>query len=282
MTGHVRFTDGRPAPDVTVHVVGAGYEMDGFRGEIATNADGSFDLRVTPNLVYMVIARGEQGAAPPIEGLVVRRDERVEGLEFELGPATRVHGRVTVGADEKSVAGQDMILTQYGRNEHDLEETELPNPGGRRHVVRLSVLHRGVTDEEGLYEFFVGPGKFRLSDAYINGPQLGATMRGTVDFKSQTVDLGGTYVPLYGLNSALGAIPILGKVLVGRKGEGVVGITFAIKGKLDDPNVLVNPMSVMTPGIFRHIFDFTGAVPDSAAAAANPPNYEGVRPYQHR
>ena len=51
--------------------------------------------------------------------------------------------------------------------------------------------------------FSVGGGKFHLKDAYMNGDQLGATMRGTVDFKSQTVDLGGTYVPLYGLNSAL-------------------------------------------------------------------------------
>jgi hypothetical protein len=117
--------------------------------------------------------------------------------------------------------------------------------------------------------FTVGGGKFRLKDAYMNGAQLGATMRGTVDFKAQTVDLGGTYVPLYGLNSALGAIPILGKVFVGRQGEGVVGITFAIKGSLDDPSVLVNPISAITPGIFRQIFDFTGSVPDSAAASSS-------------
>ena len=110
--------------------------------------------------------------------------------------------------------------------------------------------------------FTVGAGKFQLKDAYMNGPLLGATMRGTVDFKAETIELGGTYVPLYGLNSALGAIPVLGRVLVGRQGEGVVGITFAIKGKLDNPTVLVNPMSVMTPGIFRQIFEFTGSVPD--------------------
>jgi hypothetical protein len=116
--------------------------------------------------------------------------------------------------------------------------------------------------------FSVGGGKFRLKDAYMNGPMLGATMRGAVDFKAQTVDLGGTYVPLYGLNSALGSIPILGRVLVGRQGEGVVGITFAIKGKLDDPQVLVNPMSVMTPGIFRQIFEFTGSVPDQPAPSS--------------
>ena len=130
--------------------------------------------------------------------------------------------------------------------------------------------------------FSVGAGKFRLKDAYMNGPMLGATMRGTVDFKAQTVDLGGTYVPLYGLNSALGAIPILGRVLVGRQGEGVVGITFAVKGKLDEPSVLVNPMSVMTPGIFRQIFEFTGSVPDQASPSSPssfvPPSHQFVQP----
>ncbi|HEX2447543.1 MAG TPA: AsmA-like C-terminal domain-containing protein [Methyloceanibacter sp.] len=127
---------------------------------------------------------------------------------------------------------------------------------------RQQVVRHKIVFNQLRAPFTVGAGKFRLKDAYMNGPMLGATMRGSVDFKAQTVDLGGTYVPLYGLNSALGSIPILGRVLVGRQGEGVVGITFAIKGKLDEPTVLVNPMSVMTPGIFRQIFEFTGSVPD--------------------
>jgi len=104
-------------------------------------------------------------------------------------------------------------------------------------------------------------------DAYVNGPALGATMRGRVNFKTQTVNLGGTYVPLYGLNSALGAIPILGGIFVGRQGEGLVGITFAIQGQLDDPNVLVNPISVVAPGIFRQIFEFREQGQNAAASA---------------
>lgn len=129
--------------------------------------------------------------------------------------------------------------------------------------------------------FVVGGGKFHLRDAYMNGPALGATMRGTVDFKSKTVELGGTYVPLYGLNSALGAIPILGRVLVGRQGEGVVGITFAIKGKLSNPTVLVNPISMMAPGIFRQIFDFTGSVPNQGATTAAPKKFERIQPFRN-
>ncbi len=120
--------------------------------------------------------------------------------------------------------------------------------------------------------FSVGGGKFRLNDAYMNGPQLGATMRGSVDFKTQTVDLGGTYVPAYGLNAGvLGAIPVFGKVLTGRQGEGLIGITFTVQGKLDDPAVLVNPMSVLTPGIFRQIFEGGQARASEASPAVEPP-----------
>ena len=39
--------------------------------------------------------------------------------------------------------------------------------------------------------FSVGGGKFRLKDAYMNGPMLGATMRGTVDFKGADGRAGG-------------------------------------------------------------------------------------------
>jgi hypothetical protein len=121
--------------------------------------------------------------------------------------------------------------------------------------------------------FAVGKGQFLLNDAYVNGPALGATMRGRVDFKAQTVNLGGTYVPLYGLNSALGNIPILGGIFVGRQGEGVVGITFAIQGQLDDPNVLVNPISVVAPGIFRQIFEFRGEGHNAASTTTAPSTF---------
>jgi hypothetical protein len=73
------------------------------------------------------------------------------------------------------------------------------------------------------------------------------------------------------LNSALGNIPILGGIFVGRQGEGVVGITFAIQGQLDDPNVRVNPMSVVAPGIFRQIFEFRGEGQNAASTGTTSP-----------
>ena len=77
-----------------------------------------------------------------------------------------------------------------------------------------------------------------------------------MDEGTRVIGLSGTMVPAYGINSMLGAVPILGDILASRKGEGVFGVTYAMKGPLDDPTLTVNPLSVLTPGILRRIFEF--------------------------
>ncbi len=110
--------------------------------------------------------------------------------------------------------------------------------------------------------FSYGDGQFILHDSYVNGPVIGATLRGKIDFRTERMRLGGTYVPLYGLNSAIGEIPVLSDLLVGRKGEGVFGVTFAIEGPTAKPTVIVNPVSLLAPGVFRQIFDFNNSTRD--------------------
>ena len=104
--------------------------------------------------------------------------------------------------------------------------------------------------------FSIGQGQFVLHDSQVKGELLGATMRGSIDFDKERIRLGGTYIPLYGLNAAVGAVPVLGDILVGRQGEGMLGITFGIYGSTQNPQVLVNPMSLVAPGVFRQIFEF--------------------------
>ncbi|HEY8129992.1 MAG TPA: DUF3971 domain-containing protein, partial [Hyphomicrobium sp.] len=84
---------------------------------------------------------------------------------------------------------------------------------------------------------------------------------GKVDFKTKRVNLGGTYIPLQGLNGAFGAIPVLGQIISGTQGEGIFGITFAVQGPTSDPQVIVNPLSLVAPGIFREMFQMTASDP---------------------
>jgi hypothetical protein len=105
--------------------------------------------------------------------------------------------------------------------------------------------------------FSIGHGQFVIHNAVINGPFEGATLRGKVDFRAQAMDLGGTYVGGTGLMQVLASIPVLGTILTGPRGEGVFGITYAIQGSMANPQVVVNPLALLTPGIFREIFQMT-------------------------
>jgi AsmA-like C-terminal region/Protein of unknown function len=109
--------------------------------------------------------------------------------------------------------------------------------------------------------FSVGYGQFVLEESYLKGPLVGANMRGKVDFKTRRINIGGTYIPLQGLNGALGGIPLLGQLISGAHGEGIFGITFAVQGSMSDPQVLVNPLSLVAPGIFREMFQMTSQNP---------------------
>ena len=104
--------------------------------------------------------------------------------------------------------------------------------------------------------FAVGVNQFQLYDAAINGPIMGATLRGRVDFAHDTISLSGTYIPLYGVNAALGVVPLIGDLLKGRDNEGIFGITFAVQGRTANPDVSVNPAAIFAPGFLRQIFEF--------------------------
>lgn len=120
--------------------------------------------------------------------------------------------------------------------------------------------------------FSIGHEQFVLHESYVSGELLGATMRGSIDFQKERVRLGGTYIPLYGLNAAVGAVPVLGDILVGRRGEGMLGITFGIYGNINKPEVLVNPMSLVAPGVFRQIFEFEQGKQQIRARPDSKPN----------
>lgn len=98
--------------------------------------------------------------------------------------------------------------------------------------------------------------RIEVVDGVLDGDTTGGTMRGFVYTKAQEYDLVGTYVPLFALNSIFQKLPLFGALLGGRDGEGLVGVTFAIRGNLDDPQFLINPASVLVPGAFRSLFEF--------------------------
>ena len=121
----------------------------------------------------------------------------------------------------------------------------------------------------GLPEAMSGPGlKFsRLIAPFVWGGQmvylgesqafsasLGLTAKGTIDLRRGTLDVSGTVVPLYVINSALGRIPGIGQLFSPERGGGLFAVSFGLHGPATDPSVAVNPLSALTPGLARRLF----------------------------
>lgn len=136
------------------------------------------------------------------------------------------------------------------------------------------VVRQAVDFDSMRAPFAVGHGQFVIDDAELRGALFGGSLRGKADFRAQMINLAGTYSPLQGLNAAVAVIPMLGQLLTGPRGEGVLAVTFAVQGPMARPQVLINPLSLFTPGFLREITQIsnpsTQVVPRAEAPAARP------------
>ncbi len=92
-----------------------------------------------------------------------------------------------------------------------------------------------------------------VKEGRTSGNSLGLTFEGVVDRETNQIDLSGTIVPLSMLNSIIGAIPLVGDLLAGGAGGAIFAATYTVKGALKEPDIIVNPLAALAPGILRRI-----------------------------
>ena len=80
----------------------------------------------------------------------------------------------------------------------------------------------------------------------LKAAAAGDAVDGDYDVASGLLDMQGVISPIYIINS-------IGSVLT-RKGEGVIGFNYALKGSAQAPTVSVNPLSALAPVGLRDIF----------------------------
>jgi hypothetical protein len=97
------------------------------------------------------------------------------------------------------------------------------------------------------------PGKLTIQDGVIYNPSVGLTAQGGIDFEHSQVDISGSFVPAYTVNTMLTKIPLVGLLLSGGDNDGVFGINYHVKGAMSSPTFSVNPLSAIAPGILRRI-----------------------------
>lgn len=92
----------------------------------------------------------------------------------------------------------------------------------------------------------------KIDNFRMFGAAIGATTEGTLDRKTDKLDFGGKIIPAYTANTLLGKIPVLGDIIIGD--TGVFAFAYTVKGTSEEPEVFVNPLSVLAPGFLQEIF----------------------------
>lgn len=232
-------------------------------------------LTVRDGKVREADGSGRVGAAPV--SFATGEDGRLSLKGGDAGAFFRfadLYGRIDGGAFEvnASLAGGPGLLKIRNfsvRNETALDRVRRTT-NADQNAAPAAPAPRGSTRFDRLQVSFVqSPGQIKVDEAVVYGPQIGATMSGTVNYAADRVDLVGTFVPIYALNNLFSRVPIIGTLLGGGKNGGLVGVTFQVKGATDQPAVMINPMSAVAPGFLRKLFEFRQNAPAGDAATGS-------------
>jgi len=102
-------------------------------------------------------------------------------------------------------------------------------------------------------EFVLENGVLNLNKYEAYGPDVGFSNQGKVYLRKKEVDLEGAIIPMVTLNKIIGSIPVLGKILTNER-KGIWSFVYTVKGDIDKPEVMVNPIKTITPGFIQKFF----------------------------
>lgn len=232
--------------------------LTGFAGSFTTHAGLSGDFRGRINGQTDVTGQ----MIPQTGGSAVRVKSADAGGVFRAAGVLR-QGR---GGDFSMTLVPAQGEGQYNGTLKVTETRVKDAPAIAALINAVSVI--GLIDEmsgQGI-QFTEVEAKFRLSPSRITvysssavGPSIGLSMDGLYDVPTGRLNMRGVVSPLYLLNG-------IGSVVTQRKGEGVFGFNYTLRGTASNPSVSVNPLSALTPSVFRDIF--RGPRPQSPEEAA--------------
>ena len=164
------------------------------------------------------------------------------------------------GAADGPLRGQVDASNFYVVNEPKLASIVSTRPAGDtrslNQAVKANIDTSKVRFERGFAEIDKGSGYLKLANGVLRGPRIGTTFQGTLYDPNNNMDMTGTFMPVYGLNRIFGELPLFGPLLGNGRDRGLIGVTYRLRGNANKPNLDINPLSVIAPGIFRSIFEY--------------------------
>jgi hypothetical protein len=168
-----------------------------------------------------------------------------------------VGGRVVVTSQVSDAAGKRVVRGHIEGEDYSLVRApvlarilSLPSFSGAGSMLSGS----GIPFSTLRGDFAYSSNRLVLENLLGYGGAIGGTANGTVDLGRDRLDLQGTIVPAYALNSIIGNIPLIGSLLLGGEGQGLFAANYQVTGSAADPQVSVNPLSALAPGFLRRLF----------------------------
>ena len=140
---------------------------------------------------------------------------------------------------------QTIVSTPAGENGKSLND-----------AVKRDIDVRSEKFARGFASLVIKNGVIQIDNGVVRGEQVGATFQGTVRDANGKTDITGTFMPAYGLNRLFAELPLIGIILGNGRDRGLLGITFKLSGPFEKPQLTINPLSIIAPGVFRSIFEF--------------------------
>lgn len=125
----------------------------------------------------------------------------------------------------------------------------------------------GIVFNEADADFVLTPDAIQVTQGAAIGASLGVSVAGLYRTADKRLQLQGVVSPIYMVNG-IGA-------LFSRRGEGLFGFNYALGGTAGSPEVSVNPLSILTPGMFREIF----RRPAPILSSSGPEGAPGAAPF---
>jgi hypothetical protein len=188
--------------------------------------------------------------------LVLQSDDLGASLKLLDIADNVVGGQLTLAGQFSDAAGKRVLRAQVDGTNYSVTRASL--------LARLLALPSltGIASTlsgSGLWfsrlrgDIVFADGRLTLDRLLAFGESLGITASGWVDTTRDRLELQGTVAPTYLLNSLLGNLPIIGKLLGGGS-QGLLAANYRLSGSSSDPQVAVNPLSALAPGVLRQLF----------------------------
>jgi hypothetical protein len=250
------------------------------RGEVLTGVTA--DINIRGNLLAKAEISGRFLSGLPLV-IRVSPGDNVRQLQINSGDggaalrASNLYSKVAGGGLEFSAIMSNNRGSAIQRGQLNLRDFAVRNEAALASIDSKGKAKKSGPRRDGL-KFtrlrlpFTTDAKFiRIGSTLLKGNDLGASAEGLIRKADGAIDITGTIIPAYGLNSAISNIPLVGDILTGGKGQGIFGLTFAMGGTFATPKFQVNPVSAIAPGILRKFFEF-----DSSGQPVKPKTNENL------